>query len=69
MDIPLPRRLPGDAEGPGSIGRLINDYEAEEERIVNLLSRKLEQVDPFVALGSLKLTRLVFDSCKKKRYN
>lgn len=48
MDIPLPRRLPSDAEAHSSIGRLINDYEAEEERIVNLLSRKLEQVGPFV---------------------
>jgi hypothetical protein len=69
MDIPLPRRLPSDAEGHGSIGKLINDYEAEEERIVNLLSRKLEQVGSFVALGGPKLTRVVSYSCKKKRYN
>ena len=51
MDIPLPRRLPSDAGGPGSIEKLINVYEAEEERIVNLLSRKLEQVTSFVAMG------------------
>ena len=51
MDIPLPRRLPGDAEGSSSIGKIINDYEAEEERIVNLLSRKLEQVGSLVAPG------------------
>jgi hypothetical protein len=51
MDIPLPRRLPADAEGSSSIGKLINDFEAEEERIVNLLSRKLEQVDLLVAIS------------------
>jgi len=67
MDIP--RRLPSDAEAHSSIGKLINDYEAEEERIVNLLSRKLEQVRRFVAFGRPKLTRVISYSCKKKRYN
>lgn len=42
-------RLPGPALSlsPSSLKReeaLINSYEAEEERIVNMLSRKLEQV-------------------------
>ena len=69
MDIPLPRRLPNDAEAHSSIGKLINDYEAEEERIVNLLSRKLEQVRSFVSPGRPKLTPVVSHSYKKKRYN
>jgi hypothetical protein len=29
---------------PAGVDELVNYYEAEEERIINLLSRKLEQV-------------------------
>lgn len=37
------------------IEHVINSYEAEEERIVNVLSRKLEQVSPHVSIGSLSV--------------
>lgn len=35
---------------------LINAYEAEEERIINVLSRKLEQVRPCGGLGETPQT-------------
>jgi len=54
MESPIPRRLstsisiPAEPSGNSSrlydIENVINSYEAEEERIVNVLSRKLEQV-------------------------
>ncbi|CAG8716449.1 14096_t:CDS:2, partial [Acaulospora colombiana] len=48
MESPIPRRLSTSISIPGSrmheIENVINSYEAEEERIVNVLSRKLEQL-------------------------
>lgn len=51
MESPIPRRLsttsisiPAGPSRVHEIESVINSYEAEEERIVNVLSRKLEQV-------------------------
>jgi hypothetical protein len=48
MESPIPRRLSTSISIPSSrvheIENVINSYEAEEERIVNVLSRKLEKV-------------------------
>jgi hypothetical protein len=51
MESPIPRRLSTSISIPSGsnsrvydIENVINSYEAEEERIVNVLSRKLEQV-------------------------
>lgn len=47
---------------------LINAYEAEEERIINVLSRKLEQVRP-PPLPHVSLKNHTMDSSEKKRSN
>ncbi|KAG8803811.1 hypothetical protein FRC17_006107 [Serendipita sp. 399] len=50
MESPLPRRLSSSITIPGAGGRtqdtenMASSYEGEEERIVNVLSRKLEQL-------------------------
>lgn len=50
------------------IETVINSYEAEEERIVNVLSRKLEQVCVHLEVNHL-LAHVVVYSSERRRIN
>jgi hypothetical protein len=71
MESPIPRRLSTSISIPVSGNRVhdiesvINSYEAEEERIVNVLSRKLEQVrQPHAVIPPWRLKAFSFETKK-----